>query len=131
LARRLLLAALVGSLLSVPSIARLRRSLLRVAVEGHSMEPTLRPGDWLLVDGQAYRRRGPRTGELVVVADPREPSRWLVKRVRGVLPNGRLTLGGDHPAHLDEEQLRSFDCADVLGRPWLRYWPRARWGRLS
>ncbi len=50
------------------------------------MEPTLRPGDRLLVDPQAYRVAPPRPGELVVVVDPEAADRWLVKRVVGVGP---------------------------------------------
>ncbi|MCI4372169.1 MAG: S26 family signal peptidase [Thermoplasmata archaeon] len=55
------------------------------------MLPTLRPGDRLLVDRHAYRRQPPAARDIVVVVDPTEPSRWLVKRVVAV---GPATLGG-------------------------------------
>jgi phage repressor protein C with HTH and peptisase S24 domain len=93
----------------------------RVAVDGHSMEPSLRPGDWLLVDPEAYRHRPAVRGELVVAVDPREPSRLLIKRVAQVLDEGRLTLAGDHPAHTHDRLIVA--AGDVVGRPWLRYWP--------
>jgi signal peptidase I len=103
----------------------------RVAVEGHSMEPTLRAGDWLLVDADAYHRRAPARGDLVVAADPRQADRWLVKRVADVLPDGRLTLAGEHPAHAgDADSIGAIETAAVIGRPWLRYWPARRFGRL-
>jgi signal peptidase I len=47
------------------------------------MEPTFLPGDRLLVDPHAYRDRPPERGDLVVVADPADPERWLLKRVVG------------------------------------------------
>ncbi|HEX2064345.1 MAG TPA: S26 family signal peptidase, partial [Acidimicrobiales bacterium] len=51
--------------------------LRRVEVQGDSMRPTLLAGDRLLV-----LRLGPvRPGDLVVVADPRQPDRRMVKRV--------------------------------------------------
>lgn len=95
------------------------------------MERTLRAGDWLLVDPDAYRWRAPKAGELVVAPDPRQPDRWLIKRVADVLPDGRLTLAGDHPAHADDSQtVGAVEPTSVIGRPWLRYWPLRRLGRL-
>ena len=58
----------------------------RVAVSGHSMEPTLREGDWVLVLPQ----RRPRPGDVVLVRDPRERSRLLLKRVAQTTPDGCL-----------------------------------------
>jgi len=59
------------------------------------MEPTFRPGDRLLVDPLAYRDRGPARGDLVVVADPSDPHRWLLKRVVATAGDFvRVTLDG-------------------------------------
>ena len=114
-----------------PLLARVVRSWQwRVAVQGHSMEPALRAGDWLLVDPLAYEAQNPQAGELVVARDPRAPQRWLVKRVAEVRPEGTLNLVGDHPAH-GVEDLREVPAGALLGRPWLRYWPPERAGRLG
>jgi nickel-type superoxide dismutase maturation protease len=49
----------------------------RVSVEGTSMAPTFVPGQRLT----ALRRwRRVRPGDVVVVRDPRDPHRWLLKR---------------------------------------------------
>ena len=49
----------------------------RVRVEGESMVPTYRPGQTLT----ALRRwRRVRAGDVVVVRDPRDARRWLLKR---------------------------------------------------
>jgi len=127
----LFVALIVGAIRSLP-----RSWSARVAVKGHSMEPTLSDGDWLLVDPLAYSARFPRPGELVVVADPRLSSRTLVKRVTHVDSDGYLALAGDHPGHRHvpgytqpEEIL--VDPDGVLGRPWLRYWPFERFGPVS
>jgi nickel-type superoxide dismutase maturation protease len=53
-----------------------RWPLLRVAVAERSMQPTLQPGDWLLV----RRTRRVRPGRLVVARHPVRPSLLLVKR---------------------------------------------------
>jgi nickel-type superoxide dismutase maturation protease len=66
----------------------------RVSVEGTSMAPTYRPGERLT----ALRRwRGVRPGDVVVVRDPRDSTRWLLKRCvarRG----GMVELRGDNAA---------------------------------
>ena len=64
----------------------------RVAVAGHSMEPALREGDWLLM---LPPRRTPRRGDVVLFRDPRERSRLMLKRVVEV-PDGAL---GDQIEH--------------------------------
>ena len=49
----------------------------RLTVEGSSMAPTYLPGERLT----AFRRwRRVHEGDVVVVRDPRNPSRWLLKR---------------------------------------------------
>jgi signal peptidase I len=57
-----------------------------VVVRDESMVPTLLPGDRLRVDTRAFTADPPRIGDLVVLVDPVEPSRWLVKRVAAIGP---------------------------------------------
>jgi hypothetical protein len=66
----------------------------RVTVEGYSMMPTYRPGEQLT----ALRRWRPvRVGDIVVVRDPRDQSRWLLKRCVAKA-DSMLDLRGDNPA---------------------------------
>lgn len=120
-----------GAVALAPLLALFRRSWpWRVAVEGHSMEPTFRAGDWLLIDPLPYRARTPQKGELIVALDSGQPDRWLIKRVAGVDREGLLRLAGDHPGH-GLEDIAPIAPELVVGRPWLRYWPPARAGRLA
>jgi len=114
-------------------IGRLLRSWqARVAVEGDSMRPTLLPGDWLLTDPDAYGERQPSVGELVLVPDPRDPGRLLVKRVIDLDAAGWLLVGGDRPEHsTDSRVFGAVDPATLEGRPWFRYWPLGRIGRIG
>jgi phage repressor protein C with HTH and peptisase S24 domain len=93
------------------------------------MEPGLRDGDWLLVDTSAFAELPPRVGDLVVVADPRQDGRLLVKRIRTHGTDGQLTIGGDHRAHADEEIPVALSA--VRGRPWFRFAPIRRIGRIG
>lgn len=117
---------------AAPALLRLAWSWQhRVAVEGHSMEPTLRAGDWLLVDPDAYRARAPRPTEIVVARDPRTVGRLIVKRVRAVGPHGDVRIEGDHPGHADDDgALGPLPPAALKGRAWFRYWPIGRLGRV-
>jgi len=131
--RALRLGALGLAILALaPWLGRVMRSWPhRVAVEGRSMAPTLRPGEWLLVDPLAYRETAPVAGHIVVAPDPREPGRLLVKRVGGVAVDGSLELRGDAPdASTDSRTFGPLPAAAVTGRAWARYWPLRRVGLL-
>ena len=96
------------------------------------MVPTLQPGDWLLADPDAYREVAPVAGDLVLAPDPREPTRLLIKRVASVDPDDWLRLTGDAPeASTDSRTFGSVDPVRLAGRPWFRYWPLGRIGRVS
>jgi nickel-type superoxide dismutase maturation protease len=127
----------VFATVAVPVVRPTMRLLLsswshRVAVEGGSMEPLLASGDWLLVDPDAYLRRPPRPGELVLATDPRDPGRLLVKRAAEIEAGGRIRILGDAAdASTDSRTFGAIDPGGLLGRPWLRYWPPRRFGRIS
>jgi nickel-type superoxide dismutase maturation protease len=112
---------------------RLARSWqARVAIEGPSMEPTIAAGDWLLVDPLAYVERPPDEDDLVLAPDPRDPGLMLIKRVVSVDPDGWLRLEGDDPMHSTDSRIfGAIDPALVAGRPWFRYWPPNRVGRID
>jgi len=80
-----------------------------------SMEPTLRVGDFLLIDKQSYAPGGMpdrallppeavHRGDLVVFIFPADPQKDLVKRVVG-LPGDRLRMRGGH-VFVDDLELR-------------------------
>ena len=72
--------------------------LWRVAVAERSMEPALRPGDWLLVRRRlrAGRPPGIRPGQLVIARHPGRPGLLLVKRAARQEPGG-WWLESDNP----------------------------------
>lgn len=102
------------------------RPLGRVEVTGDSMAPTLAPGDRLLV----LRRAAPRVGDVVAVADPRRPTRTLVKRVAGWGPSGLTVLGDNPAASTDSRVLGPVAPGAVRGRAFYRYFPDSRRGLL-
>jgi nickel-type superoxide dismutase maturation protease len=76
-----------------------RWPLWRVAVVEQSMEPTLSPGDWLLVRRSMRAGRPPaiRPGQIVIAQHPGRPGLLLAKRaVRR--ETGGWWLASDNPA---------------------------------
>ena len=91
------------------------------------MEPALREGDWVLV---LPPRRTPRAGDVVLVRDPREHSRLLLKRVAKVKADG-VVVAGDRSDHsTDSRHFGEVPHSLVLGRAALRYAPFRRFGPI-
>lgn len=63
----------------------------RVRVENISMEPTLQPGEFILVNKLAYRLGEFRYGDIVVFHYPPNPAEDYIKRVIG-LPGDEITV---------------------------------------
>jgi nickel-type superoxide dismutase maturation protease len=104
----------------------MRWPLLRVAVAERSMEPALRPGDWLLVwrGLSAARPTRVRPGQVVIARHPGRPTFLLVKRVVRRLPDGWWLLS-DNPAAgaVDSRSFGPVPPALIEGRLVGRYWP--------
>ncbi len=107
---------------AVAAGAWLLRRLGRVEVFGDSMQPTLQPGDRLLV----LRTPRARPGQLVAVPDPRQPDRTLIKRVAAAAGE-TLTVRGDNPvASTDSRSFGPVGRSRIRGRPVIRYFPAGR-----
>jgi nickel-type superoxide dismutase maturation protease len=110
-----------------------RRWLDVIEVRGGSMEPTLLPGDRLLVESHSYRGRTPRPGEVVLAADPRQADRELIKRVASIdEAESSAELRGDAPeASTDSRDFGAVPLSTIRWRAVFRYWPPQRAGRLE
>jgi len=65
-------------------------------VEGHSMEPTLEPHEWLFINKIGYRLGTPERGDVVILKDPStdaDRKEYLVKRIIGV-PGDTIEIRG-------------------------------------
>lgn len=116
---------LTWPLLGLAGVLAARRWLDVVEVRGRSMAPALLPGDRLLVV-----RAPPRSGDVVLAMDPREPSRELIKRVAAVDRNGIHLRGDNEAASTDARVFGAVPHVDVRWRAVLRYWPIERAGAI-
>ena len=103
----------------------MRWPLWRVAVAEQSMEPALRPGDWLLVRRGLRPGRPPRIrpGRLVIARHPGRPDLLLVKRVTRREPRG-WWLESDNPGAgtVDSRHFGPVGTDLIEGRVLIRYW---------
>jgi nickel-type superoxide dismutase maturation protease len=110
----------------------MRSPLWRVAVAERSMEPVLRPGDWLLVRRTISPSRSVRVrpGQVVVARHPKRPDLLIVKRAAR-RERGGWWLVSDNPVAgaVDSSAFGAVPAPLIEGRVLLRYWPvrRARW----
>lgn len=79
---------------------------LTVVVRGHSMYPTLRDGEPVVVDLTAYREEAPAVGDVVLAPHPFMRDVWMIKRVVGLVAGGRCVLQGDNA--MESSDSRSF-----------------------
>jgi phage repressor protein C with HTH and peptisase S24 domain len=102
----------------------MRWPLWRIAVAERSMEPALRPGDWLLVWRGLRAGRPPRVrpGQLVVAWQPGRPDFLLVKRaVRRAGQGWWLESDNRGVGEMDSRSFGAVPGDLIGGRVLLRY----------
>jgi nickel-type superoxide dismutase maturation protease len=97
--------------------------VLRVAVAGDSMSPTLAEGDWLLCR-RVHGGMGVREGDVIVLERPDRPGLLLVKRVVRREGAGWWVEGDNAAASDDSRLFGPVPDAYVVARVLARYWPR-------
>ncbi len=117
----------------------------RFVVQGDSMEPELAAGHYLLVSRLAYLLAPPALGDVVVLRDPWGDGLDYVKRIVGLpgqwvelegrkwfMEEGDYLMAGDNRRYSrDSRRLGPVARGRMVGRAWLCYWPRERWGRVG
>jgi len=92
----------------------------RFRVEDDSMRPTLKPGDYVVVNRWAYHFRRPSAGDVVVVRDPEAPGRFLVKRISDAGPTRMEVVGDNEARSRDSRKFGPISLEEVVGKVWIR-----------
>ena len=91
------------------------------------MIPSLEPGERVLCVGFS-REKLCIEGAVVVVRDPRDPQRLIVKRVSKVGAHGDFEVVGDNlGVSTDSRHFGSISRDGYEGRAVVIYWPKFRW----
>jgi nickel-type superoxide dismutase maturation protease len=86
------------------------------------MEPAYHAGDRLLVSRVAYLRRAPRQGEAVVLRDPEQRGRLLLKRVSHAIDDRHIYVLGDNAAESrDSRHFGAIKRSLIVGKAWRKY----------
>jgi nickel-type superoxide dismutase maturation protease len=91
------------------------------------MVPTLQPGDRLVV----WRTKRFRPGDIVAAADPRQPTRTVLKRAATVGSEWIFLVGDNEVRSTDSRHFGPVALGLVRGKAVYRYAPQARAGRLQ
>jgi signal peptidase I len=90
-------------------------------VPSMSMSPTLKPGEFILVDTWIYQEATPKEGDIVIFQYGAE-NRWLVKRI-AYWPDGKLIenneyflLGDNKKDSLDSRRLGGIQQDQIIGK---------------
>ena len=105
----------------------MRWPMWRVAVAESSMEPALRPGDWLVAWRGWRGRPQVRPGQVVIARHPEHPGLLLVKRAAWREPGG-WWLDSDNrwPGAVDSSCFGPVDSDLIEAKVLTRYWPPGR-----
>ena len=97
----------------------MRNYVFRVAdVNGHSMEPTLSHGDFVLLSRVGYWFGEPQHGDIIAFPYREDPSEYYIKRILGVpgdivdFYNNRFVINGTEPSY-DFAQVDVFSRGDI------------------
>jgi nickel-type superoxide dismutase maturation protease len=97
----------------------------RYVVSGASMEPGYRAGERVLVNRLAYLLRRPAHGDVVVVQDPEDEQRHLLKRIAaapdGDRPGLYYVLGDNQAESRDSREFGAVPQRLILGKAWRKY----------
>lgn len=76
-------------------------------VEGASMEPTFKTGNYLIVDELSYQFKTPERGSVIVFKYPRDPNKSFIKRVIG-LPGETVSISEGNVVIINTEHPEGF-----------------------
>ncbi len=130
--RRQIIRIVLSWALAIIVVLLLQRYVFQsYQVFGHSMEPTLSEGDYLVISklGVSWghllgKDSVPKRGEIIVLKSPLDGTR-LIKRVIG-LPGERMEVANGKVKVFNQEHINGFDPYQELGIP-----PRNTSGQIS
>ncbi|HEX7456163.1 MAG TPA: signal peptidase I [Candidatus Nanoarchaeia archaeon] len=78
----------------------------RFILKGHSMEPTFREGDRVLINTFAYLFSKPKPGDIIAFQLPSQRDKILLKRIEGVIGDNQYFIAGFNK--VDSQDSRHF-----------------------
>jgi signal peptidase I len=111
--RELIEFALIALLIVLPFRIYIAQPFV---VNGASMDPTFKSGEYLIVDQITYRFHPPERGSVLIFKYPKDTSKYFIKRVIG-LPSETVTIKSGEVSIKNAEHPDSF----TLSEPYIVY----------
>ncbi|MBI4010015.1 MAG: signal peptidase I [Candidatus Aenigmarchaeota archaeon] len=89
---------------------------MRFRIEDRSMEPTLKSGDYIIVNKLAYVFGKPSKGDVIVFKDPKEKNKFLVKRVSKIISNKYFVVGDNKRYSQDSRHFGPINKNLIVGK---------------
>ncbi|MEK7194366.1 MAG: signal peptidase I [Patescibacteria group bacterium] len=84
-------------------------------VDGASMDPTFRNGQYLVVDEFSYHFKTPIRGSVLIFRYPKDPKKYFIKRVIG-LPNEQVAINNGEVTIINTDNPKGF----LLNEPYVK-----------
>lgn len=91
--------------------------LSKFEISGHSMMPTYKPGDKVLISSVPYLFKKPQVGDIIVF---KKEKITLIKRISKITANGIIVEGDNLEDTLSSVSMGIISRKDVLGKVILR-----------
>ena len=77
--------------------------IVHFKIKDKSMEPTFKEGDYILVNRLAYLFSKPSKGDVIVLENPKEKNKFLVKRI-STIGSGKYFVAGDNEKYSQDSR---------------------------
>jgi nickel-type superoxide dismutase maturation protease len=92
---------------------------MRFRVEDTSMEPTLKPGDYVIVNRLAYLFGKPSKNDVIVLKHPQQKEKFLVKRIAEIRDSEYFVLGDNTEFSKDSRHFGPIKRNMIVGKVWV------------
>ncbi len=92
---------------------------MRFRVEDASMEPTLKPGDYVIVNRLAYVFGKPSKNDVIVLKSPLQKAKFLIKRIADTKDSKYFVLGDNAELSKDSRHFGPIKRNIIVGKVWL------------
>ena len=93
---------------------------MRFRVEDSSMEPILRPGDYVIVNRLANVFGNPSKNDVIVLRDPLQKDKFLIKRIADIRSSEYFVIGDNKEISQDSRYFGPVKRNLIVGKVWIR-----------
>lgn len=78
--------------------------IMRFKIEDRSMEPTFKPGDYVIVNKLSYIFGKPSKGDVIVLKHPVEKNSFIIKRISLITNSDKYYVAGDNKSYSQDSR---------------------------